>query len=181
MRHGFIREERDIQYLIMYALHFFPVAIPEGDLLDVVLIDDAFGYFEFSTAFRKLQENKLVSSVGDPGQERYILTPKGAEVLEPLERDLPSSVRDRAEKAALRVLLKIRRDSSIKTAHTERSDGSYSVELRVCDGNSDQLRVELQALTRRQCELLEDNFRRNAETIYKELLALLSGTAGSVE
>ncbi|MEA5039630.1 MAG: DUF4364 family protein [Clostridiaceae bacterium] len=181
MRHGFIREERDIQYLILYALRFFPVAIPEGDLLDVVMIDDAFGYFEFSTAFQKLLENKLVAAVGDPGQEKYILTPKGAEVLDPMERELPASVRDRAEKAALRVLLMIRRNASIKTMHTQRPDGSFTVELRVCDGSEDQLRVELQALTRRQCELLEDHFRRNAESIYKEILALLSGSAGSVE
>ncbi len=34
-------------------------------------------------------------------------------------------------------------------------------------------------MTRRQCELLEDNFRRRAETLYPELLLLLSG--GTVE
>lgn len=181
MRHGFIREERDIQYLILYALKFFPMAIPEGDLLDVVLIDSAFGYFEFSAAFRKLLENKLAAAVGDPGQERYILTPKGAEVLEPMERDLPISVRDRAEKAALRVLLKIRRDASIKTSHSQREDGSYTVELCVCDGNTDHMRLQLQPLTKRQCELVEDNFRRSAETIFKEVLAMLSGSADSVE
>ena len=48
---GFIREEKDVMYLILYALRFFPFAISEGDLMDVVLIDDGFGYFEFRSAF----------------------------------------------------------------------------------------------------------------------------------
>ena len=42
---GFIREEKDVMYLILYALRFFPFAISESDLMDVVLIDDGFGYF----------------------------------------------------------------------------------------------------------------------------------------
>jgi hypothetical protein len=180
MGHGFIREERDVQFLILFALHFFPVAIAEGDLLDVVLIDDAFGYFEFSAAMQKLLENKLAARVGDPGQEKYLITPRGAELLEVMEKELPLSVRDRAEKGALRVLLKIRRDASIKTARTEHEDGSYTVELKVCDGRTDMMKLELQTLTRRQCDLIEDQFRRNAEVIYKEILGLLSGSAGSV-
>jgi large subunit ribosomal protein L10 len=28
---GFIREEKDVMYLILYALHFFPIAISESD------------------------------------------------------------------------------------------------------------------------------------------------------
>ena len=181
MGYGFIRTEQEVQYLILFALHFFPVAIAEGDLLDVVYVDDGFGYFEFSAAMKKLLERKLVAQVGDPGQEKYFVTPRGAEVLDILEKDLRPSVRDRAEKAAMRVLGKIRRDASIKTARTQREDGTYTVELRVCDGNTDQMKLEFQMLTRRQCELIEDQFRRNAEIIYKEILALLSGAAGSVE
>ena len=40
--------------------------------------------------------------------------------------------------------------------------------------------TEVLAMTRRQCELLEDNFRRRAESLYHELLLLLSG-GGTVE
>ena len=60
---GFIREEKDVMYLILYALRFFPFAISEGDLMDVVLIDDGFGYFEFRSAFLRLQEGKPFDDV----------------------------------------------------------------------------------------------------------------------
>ena len=59
-------------------------------------------------------------------------------------------------------------------------DGTYTVQLKICDQQADQLNVEVLAMTRRQCELLEDNFRRRAESLYHELLLLLSG-GGTVE
>ena len=177
---GFIREEKDVMYLILYALHFFPFAISESDLMDVVLIDDGFGYFEFRSAFLHLQERKYVASVTDGGEQLYILTPDGGKAIEILASSLPLSVRDMAERAALRVIAKIRRNASIKASHRQNEDGTFTVQLKICDKQSDQLSVEVLAMTRRQCELLEDNFRRRAETLYHELLLLLSGS-GTVE
>lgn len=177
---GYIREEKDVMYLILYALHFFPVAITELDLMDVVMIDDAFGYFEFRSAFQHLQDNHFVASVTDHGDQYYILTPEGGKIIETLASELPLSVRDKAEKAALQVIAKLRREASIKTSHRDNPDGTFTVQLRICDKQDDHIKVELLAVTKRQCELLEDNFRRNAEHIYHEMLLLLSGS-GEVE
>ena len=148
--------------------------------MDVVLIDDGFGYFEFRSAFLRLLEGKHVASVEDNGEQLYLLTPEGAKAIEVLASSLPLSVRDKAERAALRVIAKIRRDASIKASHRQNDDGTYTVQLKICDKQSDQLSVEVLAMTRRQCELLEDNFRRRAESLYHELLLLLSG-GGTVE
>lgn len=175
---GFIREETDVMYLILYALQFFPDGITEGDLMDVVLIDDGFGYFEFRAAFLRLQEHRQVAAIS--GEEpRYLLTAEGGTAIQVLGSSLPLSVRDKAERAALRVIAKLRREASIRASHRENPDGTFTVQLKICDTQSDQLSVEVLAMTRRQCELLEDNFRRRAETLYPELLLLLSG--GTVE
>ena len=164
---GYIREEKDVMYLILYALHFFPVAITESDLMDVVLIDDAFGYFEFRSAFQRLLDSRHVAMVMDHGEPMYFLTPEGGKAIDALASNLPRSVRDKAE-------------ASIKATHRDNPDGTYTVQLRICDKTSDHIKVEVLAMTRRQCQLLEDNFRRNAEHIYHEMLLLLSG-AGTVE
>ena len=179
-RPGFIREEKDVMYLILYALRFFPFPISESDLMDVVLIDEGFGYFEFRAAFLHLLERRFVSSIEENGEPMYSITAEGAQAIEVLASGLPFSVRDKAERAALRVIAKIRRDASVRASHRENPDGTYTVQLKICDDQSDQLSVEVLAMTRRQCELLEDNFRRRAESLYHELLLLLSG-GGAVE
>ncbi len=177
---GFIREEKDVMYLILYALRFFPFAISESDLMDVVLVDDGFGYFEFRAAFLRLQERDCISEEPSEREPLYALTEAGSKAIEVLASSLPLSVRDKAERAALRVIAKLRRDASIKASHQQNEDGTYTVQLKICDAVSDQLSVEVLAMTRRQCELLEDNFRRRAESLYHELLLLLSG-GGTVE
>ncbi len=177
---GFIREEKDVMYLILYALQFFPFAINESDLMDVVLVDDGFGYFEFRAAFLRLQERNYIAAQQKEAEPLYAITADGAKAIEVLASSLPLSVRDKAERAALRVIAKLRRDASIKAGHTVNPDGTYTVRLAICDAQADQLAIEVLAMTRRQCELLEDNFRRRAETLYPELLLLLSG-GGTVE
>lgn len=174
MGYGFIREEQDIKYLVLFALRFFPFAIPEADLLDVVLIDDAFGYFEFSQAFSDLLEQKFVSSVDSQGETYYLLTPAGEEIIAVMADSLPLSVRDKAEKAALRVIAKTRRDASIRADHTENADGSYTVTLKVCDGAAEQFSLSLMVYTARQCTLIESNFREHAEQIYSQILSSIS-------
>ena len=55
MTTGYLREKDDIKYFILFAMSQLPFPVGEPDLLDICLIDDAFGYFEFSEAFAELQ------------------------------------------------------------------------------------------------------------------------------
>ncbi len=172
---GFIREEQDVMYLILYALRFFPFPITESDLMDVVLIDDGFSYFEFRSAFCRLLEGGFILS--KPGEDdlTYSLAPSGVQTIQVLASSLPLSVRDKAERAALQAIAKIRRESAVKTSHQKNPDGTFTVQLRICDQTADHLKVEILAMTKRQCDLLEDTFRRQAKPLYHDLLLLLSG------
>jgi len=89
--------------------------------------------------------------------------------------DLPLSVRDKAEKAALRVVMKIRRDATLRVGHTENEDGTFTVQLKICDKKTEHLGIDLMVVSGRQCAIIEDNFKKNAEGIYRQLLLLLSG------
>ena len=104
IRHGYIREQKDIRYLILFCMSFLPFAISEADLLEIVFIDDGFGYFEFSEAFHALQEQGLIACVDTGTEKQYILTEKGQSVLEASQNELRMSVRDKAQAAAIRVV-----------------------------------------------------------------------------
>ena len=175
MRHGFIRESREIKYLILYCLSFMPFSVGESDILDMVLIDDAFGYFEFSESFNQLLETRHVAVVDTVKEKEYLLTAKGHDIVRDMSGDLPLSVRDKAEKAALRVVMKIRRESTLRVNHRENEDGTFTVQLKICDKNTEHLGLDLMVVSARQCAIIEDNFKKNAEGIYRQLLLLLSG------
>ena len=144
MSMGYLRDKNDIKYFILFAMSCLPFPISEPDLLDVCLIDDAFGYFEFSEAFAEL-----------------------------LQTGLRMSVKDKAQAAAVRVVRKIRRDSSLETSHVQGPDGTYQVRLAINDRDAPVLALDVMAMNSRQCALLEQNFRKDAEKIYNDILKIL--------
>lgn len=179
MRYGFIRDAKDIKYLVLYCLSFMPFAVTETDILDMVLIDDAFGYFEFSQAFHELLETRHVAAVETDGEKEFILTPQGHEIIRDMYRELPLTVRDKAERAAMRVVMKIRRDAAIKADHSENPDGTFTVHLKVCDQHVEHLSIDLMVVTQRQCAIIEENFKRSAENIYRQTIQMLSDSGQS--
>lgn len=175
MRYGFIREEKDIKSLILFGLSLVPFAITESDLLEIVLVDDGFGYFEFSEAMVDLLASRHIASLESGGSKQFVITPKGAEVVAALDRDLPFTVRDKAQSAALQVILKVRREASLKTSQRQNDDGTYTVSMKICDKDTEHLALEIMAATPRQCELVKRNFKENAEKIFQTVVSLLAG------
>lgn len=178
---GYIREEKDVMYLILFALNHFPMAVPEVELMDVVMIDDGFSYFEFRSALLRLLKGGQISAVREQEEARYQITPEGKRIIAILERELPRSVRDRAEAAALGVVARLQREAAIQTSHSTNPDGTFTVRLSIRNKVGEQMAVQLKVMTLRQCRMLEDEFRRRAEPIYQDLLLLLSGASPHVE
>ena len=181
MAFGFIRDEADLKYLILFSLRFFPYAITEADLLDAVFVDEAFGYFEFSQAFAELQTDKFVSCLESGGEKQYLLTPAGSEIIGEMASSLPRSVRDKAEQAALRIIAKARRDASIQASHRENADGTFTVDLAVLDGETQLFGLSMMVYTARQCAMIEQNFRQHAEAIYAQILTTVSTSPDTEE
>ena len=58
-RLGFLRTDVDISYFITYVMTLLPGPITYEALLDICLIDEAFGYFEFHSAPHSTGKNCL--------------------------------------------------------------------------------------------------------------------------
>jgi len=101
------------------------------------------------------------------------LTPKGERNGETLEKNLPYSVRTRAEDAAALVRTNLNRDAMIKTECKSENDGGYRVSLSLSDGIGDIISMELFTANKKQASDLEKGFRKNAEKIYHSIIAML--------
>lgn len=76
---------------------------------------------------------------------------------------------------------KIQRDATIKTGHTENEDGTFNVTLEITGSKGLVAGVNMMVFTPRQCTLLEENFRKNAESIYQQMITLLLSDGGKKE
>ncbi len=171
-RHGFIREKDDVKFLILYVMTFLSEGVTFEDLADMVLCDDAFGYFEYAEAANELVDSQhILKSEGSPAL--YTITEKGRKTSEAFEKRLPSVVREAAQRSAVRVVRRIRRDATIVCRHKARVDGSNAVELAVMDGEVPVFAFEIMVLTEKQSELFRDNFQKHAEKIYDRIIYAL--------
>lgn len=118
-RYGFIKTKEDVKFLILYALCYLPEAATFETLLDVCTwCDDGFGWFEFKEAFDELVATGHIA-VADPcADTTYRISDKGQEALAAFHNRLPYTVREAAQRSALRVVRQAHRNAVIST-HSE--------------------------------------------------------------
>ena len=159
-RYGFIREKSEIKYLILYAMTYLPIPVDETALIDICLIDDAFGYLEFAEAFHELVDTGHVLREERETGAVFAITDKGRNAAEVFELQIPFSVRERAQRSALRVVRELRRSAGIVTSTEKLAENNYRVHLS----------ISMMVVNEHQASMLEGNFKRNAEKIYNGIL-----------
>ena len=100
----------------------------------------------------------------------YSITDKGRGAAKIFEKELPSTVRERAQRSAIRVIREIKRNAGIATRTTQCGEDHYNVSLAIEDGSDIILSVTLSVVNPQQGAMLERNFKKNAEKIYNAIL-----------
>jgi len=166
---GFIHERTEIKVLILFIMRRLSEPVTLDVLVGLTLCDDGIGYFDVTECISMLLETKHLRL--DDG--KYSLTAKGKRNGEILEKNLPFSVRKRAEEATALVRANISRDAMIKTNRTTGDNGEFKVSMSMSDGIGDIISMELFTINEEQAGTLEKGFRKNAEKIYHAIIAML--------
>ena len=166
---GFIHERIEIKVLILFIMRRLPEPVTLDVLAGLTLCDDGIGYFDVTECISMLIETDHICLKNG----KYQLTPKGERNGEILEKNLPYSVRTRAEDATALVRSNLNRDAMIKTHRNASDNGGYKVAVSLSDGIGDIISMELFTANEKQAIALEKGFRKNAEKIYHAIIAML--------
>lgn len=166
---GFIREKLEVKFLILFVLASFEKEASFDDVLASTLVDGAITYFDISDAFYELVDSGHIEHSG----ELYKITQKGRDIIKSAESRLPASVRREAQRAVLRAVSSNIRNSMIICETKEISQNHHVTLLKMNDERGEIVKIELMVLNRQQAEMLENNFKSNAERIYNEVLKAL--------
>jgi len=175
---GYIRDKLDLKYLLLFVLSSVNEPLGMDDVIEAALTDGAIAYFDASDAFYELVESGHILQKGDDGGNAlYVISERGRGIINSSEKRLPQSVRRDAQKAALTASAKRKRDSLISTETVPREDGTFTTRLGMRDDDGD-----IMVVSRSQGQLIESNFRANAESIYGAVLnAILKDYDGDME
>ena len=166
---GFIHDRLDIKILILFILRRLPGAVDAETLLELCQCDDGIGYFEYTDCLNELVETGHITQ----NDEGYAITEKGARNADAVESSLPYSVRAKALRLLAPVEERLRRAAMITAKHSL-SEGGCTVELAMCDGKGEVLRLHLLCADETQAVTIEKRFRRDAEGYYQRIMELFS-------
>lgn len=167
-RYGFIRTKDEIKFLILYSLNFITFPINYDKILDICTwCDDGFDYFQFNEAFLELIESNHLDKNSD---ETFLITEKGINTAKAFENKLPVSVKELANISALRVKKEILREACIETSTVKKNEHDYIVTMKM----EDIFSIDFMVVSQTQANLLERQFKKNAEKIYNDVLNSLT-------
>ncbi len=167
---GGLWNKNDIRILLCYILSSVDGPLSQDSISQIVQGEALANYFEVRDALDSL----LKQGNAEERDGLYTVTESGREIAASLDVTLPLSVRDKALKAAMRLMAeaRARRENRVDV---EKTDRGFQVTCHISGGDLDLMSISLFVPDRGQAELVERNFYQDPEGVYKLLLSSFTG------
>lgn len=170
---GGLRSKDEIKILICYLLDSVGAPLAKEDMIEIMQDNALANYFEVADAIAEMSGKGIIlQSAGDSGV--FTLGESGKMIAKQLDTALPHSVRNKAVGAAIRLLAEAKSERENKVDFVKTEQG-YNVICHISGGDMDLMSFTLYVPDLHQANMVKENFHRSPETVYRMLLALVTG------
>lgn len=170
-----LKDKNDIKIFILYLMRHINYPLEFSNINDIVVQDGVVGYFDFAECFAELLDTGNVAEIKVKNTDMYIITDRGIQVADSLESRLLGMLKEKSLKSALRLLDFKKRGSEIRCSYEPTDDGRYRFNCYIKESGVELLSLSIYLDTQAQAEKMKYNFDDRPETVYRGILALLSG------
>ena len=158
--------------LILYILNLIDTDIRQDDLFKIITSINNMNYFIFKQIITDLIDSKLVGiytkeepviKITSEGKNAYILT----------KDVLPGILKLKADNIFKSEFSSIENESSIIAEFIPKNENSYTVKCKIVENNETIFEVKSFVGSRERAKKIVDNWNKNANEIYPEILNLL--------
>ena len=171
-----IGNKQNVTVFVLYLMQNVGYPLDFVTVNDIIMQTDYVAYLDFAESFSRMEDSGLVEKVSqnDKGEPLYAVTDRGRTVVESLKNEILPSILEESLTCALRHLDFKRR--GVKASCKIRPlESGYEFTCSLTEGNITLLAITLHADSRERAALMEEQFRRFPENVYRASLALLSG------
>ena len=168
----------EVKMLLCYLISSLGQPINFDQLYEVLSGQKLVNYFELTHALGKLVETGHIFQKAQKTNNQpavYTATALGARAGKEFENNLPLTVREKSLSACKLLFEQEHRLSLVEITQTPREGGGYILELTLPEDGGQLVCVRVFAPTEQDCENFRRRFLNAPLTIYKGILALLSG------
>ena len=176
VRPGSPDNEGEVKVMLCYVLSVIEQPMSTDQLYDALSEHGLINYFELVRTLEKLAHSGHISQQSsDSGQALYTAANLGVDAGKQLETMLSFAAREKAVKACKLLLLREQRLREVGARQTP-CEGGFILELTLPDPEgADLLTLRVFVPTQKECELLKRRFLNAPLTVYKGVMALLTG------
>lgn len=170
---GGLRSKNEIRILICYLLASVGTPLAKDDITGIMQDSALANYFEVTDAISEMSDRGILCK-NSANPNVFTLSDSGKIIAKQLDTALPPSVRDKAVGAAIRLLAeaKRKRENHVECVKVEHG---YNVVCHISGGKMDLMSFSLYVPDLYQAKMVKENFQRSPETVYRILLALVTG------
>ena len=160
--------------LILYILDKVKKPLTNSALFELVLSIEEMNYFYFQHFLVDLIDNKYIINYDKNSESFYELTDLGKETLALVNDMIPGILKFKVDNNIKQDVNKVENKSSITADFIPNDDNGYTVDLKVTDNNTTIFDLKVYAGSREQAQAIIDNWTKNAEDLYPNILGLIS-------
>ena len=159
--------------LILYILEKIDGEIVEDGLYKIISSVNNVNYFYFKQVLTDLIDSKLVGIYTKDEEPLIKITSEGKNALSLTKEVLPGILKLKADNVFKKELLSIEEESSVIAEFIPKNEHDYTIKCKIVENNETIFEVKTFAGSRDRAKRIVDNWNKNAQEIYPEILNLL--------
>lgn len=161
--------------LILYILSKVGKSITHKELLELVISISDINYFYFQQFLLDLIEDKYISKYEKNNEEIFELTPTGKEALILTIDLLPGILKLEVDSKFKENFDTIKNKFSVSAEYTPITEKDFSISCKIIENGNIIFNIEAYAGSREQAKKMVENWTKNAESLYPQILNLVLG------
>lgn len=163
----------ECKVLILYVLSKIQKPVTNQVLLQLILPIDDMNYFYFQQFLLDLIENNYVSETLRDNEKLYTITPSGEKTLELTLDILPGIKKLKVDNQIKDELSEIENSKSIISEFEPYHLTEFIVTCKIVENSATIFEVKTIASDREQAKKIADNWEKNSDKIYPQILNIL--------
>lgn len=164
----------ECKVLILYILNNIQKPVTNDTLLQLILSIDDMNYFYFKQYLLDLIENKYIIEVLKDNEKLYTITETGKRTLELTLDILPGIKKLKVDSKIKDELSQIEDSVSVTSEFEPYHLNEFLVTCKIVENSSTIFEVKTVATDREQAKKITENWEKNSEKIYPQILKILT-------
>lgn len=159
--------------IVLYILDKVDFPLTNGQLTNFILEKEYTNYFNIQQAISELIDDHYINMETIRNSTLYQISESGRETLSFFSSSISHSIREDIDHYLKEHKYSLRNEVSTQADYYERKKDEYVAHLRVIEGDSDVIELNLSVPTQREANIICNNWRDKSSDIYAYVISTL--------